>query len=98
MITVDTDEIVGRFVRDGHLVAMPAREAKRRLVLEHIAQSFEPGVYYPEHEVNAILRAWTDGGASDHATLRRYLVDHGLLARGHGRYWRSGGWIDVFDD
>ena len=97
MITVDTDEIVGRFVRAGPLVAMPAREAKRRVVLEHIAQSFEPGVYYAEREVDAILRAWTDGGGSDHATLRRYLVDHGLLARGHGRYWRSGGWIDVFD-
>jgi hypothetical protein len=26
------------------------------------------------------------------------LVDQGLLARGHGRCWRSGGWIDVFDD
>ena len=26
MIIVGTDEIVGRFVRDGHLVAIPARE------------------------------------------------------------------------
>ncbi len=92
------EQVVGRFVRDGTLLSLPAQDAKRRLVLEHVVQSFEPGVRYPEREVDAVLRAWTDGGTADHATLRRYLVDHQLLAREGGEYWRSGGWIDVLDD
>jgi hypothetical protein len=48
--------------------------------------------------VSAVLRAWTEGGEADHAALRRYLVDHGLLSRSGGEYWRSGGWVDVLND
>jgi hypothetical protein len=64
-------------------------------VLEHLVQAFEPGRRYPEREVDAVLRALA--ACVDHATLRRYLVDHGLLDREGGEYWRSGGWIDVLD-
>ena len=53
--------------------------------------SFEPGVRYPEREVDAVLRAWHD----DHAALRRYLVDEALLARENGVYWRVGGPVDM---
>jgi hypothetical protein len=91
------EQMIGRFVRDGRLLSMPAQESKRRLVLEHVARSFEPGHRYPEREVDAVLRAWTEGGSTDHAALRRYLVDHGLLAREGGEYWRAGGWVDVLD-
>jgi hypothetical protein len=91
------EQLIGRFIRDGRLVSLPAQDSKRRLVLEHIARSFEPGRRYPEREVDAVLRAWTEGGATDHAALRRYLVDHQLLAREGGEYWRAGGWVDVLD-
>jgi hypothetical protein len=91
------DDIVDRFVRNGRLIGLPAQESKRRLVLERVAQSFEPGRHFPEREVDAVLRAWTEGGAADHVSLRRYLVDHGLLSRGEGEYWRSGGWVDVLE-
>jgi hypothetical protein len=93
----DVEQVIGRFVREGRLLSFPAQGAKRRLVLEHVAQSFEPGRRYPERAVDAVLRAWTEGGGTDHATLRRYLVDHQLLAREGGEYWRSGGWMDVLD-
>lgn len=89
------DAVVSRFVRDGLLLGLPAQDSKRRLVLEHVVQSFEPRRRFPEREVDAVLRAWTEGGATDHVTVRRYLVDHGLLTRGDGEYWRSGGWVDV---
>jgi hypothetical protein len=75
------------FLTNGRLTTMPATRAKRLAVLEHIALSFEPGVRYPEREVNAILRAWYP----DHAALRRYLVDESFLAREAGQYWRIGG-------
>jgi len=86
-----TAAVLRVFVRDGRLVRVPAVMSKRRVVLEHIALSFEPGVRYAEREVNAILRAWHD----DHAALRRYLVDEGLLGREAGEYWRTGGWVDL---
>lgn len=89
------EQVVARFVRDGRLVSLPAAGAKRRLVLEHLVQVFEPGRRYPERQVDAVLRALAE--SVDHATLRRYLVDHGLLSREGGEYWRSGGWIDVLD-
>ncbi|NUT32795.1 MAG: DUF2087 domain-containing protein [Hamadaea sp.] len=79
------------FTEDGRLASMPARMGKRRFVLEQIALAFEPGVKYAELEVNAILRAFWD----DYVTLRRYLVDAGLLGRDSGVYWRTGGWVPV---
>jgi hypothetical protein len=88
-------DVVSRFVRDGRLRTLPAHDGKRRQVLEHLVQSFEPGRRFPEPEVDAVLRAWTTGGEVDHVAVRRYLVDHGLLAREGGDYWRIGGWVDV---
>jgi hypothetical protein len=79
------------FVRDGRLVQIPAARGKRRIVLEHLVASFEPGVRYPEREVDAVLRAWHP----DHASLRRYLVDEALMSRDKGVYWRSGGPVEV---
>jgi hypothetical protein len=79
------------FVRDGRLAQIPAARGKRRIVLEHIAANFEPGVHYPEREVDAVLRAWHP----DHASLRRYLVDEGLMSREKGVYWRTGGPVEV---
>jgi hypothetical protein len=61
------------------------------LLLDSIAQSFEPGRRYSEAEVNAILRTLHD----DHAALRRYLVDEDFLSREDGRYWRTGGTVDI---
>ena len=79
------------FFRDGRLTEVPAKESKRRIVLERIALEFEPGVDYDERTVNAIVGRFS----TDHAALRRHLVDEGFLDRDHGRYWRSGGRLDV---
>ncbi len=83
--------VLRAFVRRGRLLQMPTAAGKRRVVLEYIASVFEPGLRYAEREVNAILRSWYD----DYASLRRYLVDGGLLDREAGEYWRIGGWVDV---
>jgi hypothetical protein len=87
----DTDAVLRRFLVDGRLLSVPARRSKRLKVLEHIAMTFEPGVHYPEREVNVLLRAWHP----DYAALRRYLVDEHLLSRESGEYWRSGGPVVV---
>lgn len=87
------ETVLRTFVRDGRLLGMPAQRGRRRVVLEHLVQAFEPGVDYPEREVDAVLRTWSDG--IDHVTLRRYLIDEDLMRREDGVYRRSGGWTDV---
>ena len=86
-----TDAVLRAFTRDGRITSIPVQRGRRRLLLEHVAGSFEPGVRYPEREVNAILRAWYP----DHAALRRYLVDELLLDRAEGVYWRIGGPVEI---
>jgi hypothetical protein len=68
---------------------MPARQSRRRLLLDEIAQAFELGVRYPERTVSLFLRDIYP----DYAALRRYLVDEGFLSRADGEYWRSGGTV-----
>ncbi len=80
------------FVRDGRITVMPARRSARLLLLDRVAQAFEPGRRYAETTVNDILKALYD----DHVTLRRYLVDEELLSRTpDGTYWRSGGTVAI---
>ncbi|MGW0207535.1 DUF2087 domain-containing protein [Streptomyces sp. NPDC003233] len=84
-----TEAVVRVFVRDGRLVRLPAQWNRKLRILDYVAdQAFEIGHRYPEVEVNDILRRWCDGGATDHVTLRRYLVDLHLLHRENGVYWR----------
>ena len=90
-VPADTARVLRAFVRDGRLVSIPAQHAKRLVVLDVLAQEFEPGRRYPERKVNAILRKWND----DTAALRRYLVDDGFLDREAGEYWRAGGSVDL---
>jgi hypothetical protein len=77
--------------RDGKLVYLPEKFGKRQIVLEEVAQAFEPGTRYAEAEVNMVLRDLYP----DYAALRRYLIDSAFLSRGDGFYWRSGGTVDV---
>lgn len=79
--------VLRTFVYDGMIRQLPAKRAKRRIVLEHVVTSFEPGVRYPERAVDEILRTWHP----DYCALRRYLVDEELMAREAGIYWRTGG-------
>ena len=79
---------------DGRLRTIPARRSKRLVVLDHLAQLFEPGRRFEETEVNRRLRGVHD----DVAALRRLLVDDGFLTRDRGVYWRSGGSVDTDEE
>jgi hypothetical protein len=87
----EEEAVLKSYFRAGRLTEIPARQSKRKIVLTRIALEFEPGVTYPEREVNRVLQRFHP----DYASLRRYLVDEGLLSRERGRYWRSGGPVDV---
>jgi hypothetical protein len=77
------------FAHNGRIQNLPARMARRRLLLDVIAQAFEPGVRYPERQVSQFLATLHP----DFAALRRYLVDEDFLSRSGGEYWRTGGTV-----
>ena len=79
------------FVWDGRRTQIPTTRSKRLVVLDRLAQEFEPGRRYQERTVNTMLSRWHD----DPAALRRYLVDEGFLSRDAGVYWRTGGSVPV---
>jgi hypothetical protein len=87
----ETAEELGRFIRNGKLTHFPEAQPKRMLILDYVARWFDPGVYYPEKLVNAILRRFHP----DTASLRRFLVDEGFLDRKAGKYWRTGGTVPI---
>ncbi|MBN1147947.1 MAG: metalloregulator ArsR/SmtB family transcription factor [Anaerolineales bacterium] len=71
---------------DGRLKQFPSQQKKLEVILRHVAQAFEPGARYSEKQVNQILERFNQ----DTASLRRHLVEFGLMGRqgGGGEYWR----------
>jgi hypothetical protein len=76
---------------EGRLHTIPTKHSKLLVVLDRLAQAFEPGRTYPEAEVNQILGRFH----SDIAALRRYLVENDFMTREDSVYWRSGGTFDI---
>jgi hypothetical protein len=85
--------VLETFMKDGRIVQIPRQHAKRRVLLDLLAQEFDLGVRYSEREVNEILVRFHP----DTAAWRRYLVDEEFLDRDASSsvYWRAGGTVDV---
>lgn len=83
--------VLARFFSGRVLNEIPTQRAKRLIVLQRLVLEFDPGRRYTEFEVNDVLGAFHP----DWSTLRRGLIDEGLLDRdptpGGNVYWRSGG-------
>ena len=75
---------LARFFRGERLETMPRRAKDRDALLVYVVSRFEPGREYAEPEVNSLLMS----AADDVASLRRYLIDAGLLTRDRGVYRR----------
>ncbi|MDJ0380467.1 DUF2087 domain-containing protein [Streptomyces sp. G-G2] len=77
------------FVRDRVLVGLPeeADHEARRTVLRHVAEAtFAPGEDFDERTVTERLEPWCESGVLDPVSLRRALVDSGVLRRESGLY------------
>jgi len=83
--TPEQARVLRNFVENGRLKALPVHASQRRVVLEYLSTQFEDDVEYGERDVNELLGRFHD----DYASLRRYLVDEGLLTRSAGRYRRA---------
>jgi hypothetical protein len=85
----EVTRVLNAFVREGRITAIPMQRSKRLVLLDLLAQEFEPGRRYSEKMVNLVLGRWHQ----DTAAWRRYLVDEGFLDREAGEYWRTGGTV-----
>jgi hypothetical protein len=73
------------FIRDGRLASIPAREKRRLVVYRYLRdQVFTEDREYEEREVNQRLALFHP----DVATIRRGMVDAGLVTRLGGIYRR----------
>ncbi len=86
-VGAEAAKVLRTFVTDGRIRQIPTSQGKRLVILDWLAQEFEPGRRYSEAMVNLIIARHHP----DTAAWRRYLVDHGFLDRADGQYWRSGG-------
>lgn len=77
-------KVLKTFFKRGRLIEIPAQLKKRQIVLGKIVQEFEPAREYTEREVNQVLVEFHD----DVATLRRGLIEHGLMTRANSIYRR----------
>jgi hypothetical protein len=78
-------KVLETFLSRGRLTQFPAQRSKQQVILERLAEEFEPDREYTEREVNRILVEFYD----DVALLRRGLVSQGLMERAEGVYRRS---------
>jgi hypothetical protein len=62
---------------------LPAKDSLRRSMLaQFVAANFEKGKVYAEKEVDDIIHRVYE----DHCSVRRYLVDYGMMSRDRGQY------------
>jgi hypothetical protein len=80
-----TARILRSFVEDGRIRKLPEAHGKRQVVLQWVVDQLEDK-RYKEREISAILERYFD----DYATLRRELVNHRLMKREGGVYWKAG--------
>lgn len=77
-------KILSNFVENGRITQIPARYKKQFVIMKWVANQLEFDRRYPEAELNDILKQINP----DFASLRRYLIDHKLMARENNSYWR----------
>ena len=80
-----THRALKRLLVNGPLIGVPARPGDQALLLHLAAARFEAQKAYRESEVNEMLKSWLQSFCApfgiDHVTMRRLMVDSGLLSR-----------------
>lgn len=85
-LPADDARVIRAFFEGDRLREIPAQEKKRLVVLRYLRdRSFVEDRAYPEKEVNQRLGLFH----RDVASLRRYMVDAGLMTRAAGEYRRA---------
>ncbi|MBQ6650401.1 MAG: DUF2087 domain-containing protein, partial [Atopobiaceae bacterium] len=77
-------KVIKSFFEYDRLRSIPAQRKKRIIVLERIAELFEFGRTYEERELSEAIASVHE----DYCTIRRDMVDEGILRRDGSRYVR----------
>lgn len=80
------DKVLTAFLDElGHAVKIPTKEKKRLILFRKLMERFLPDKYYTEKQVNETIATMFD----DHVTVRRYLIEYGMLGRtiDGEKYW-----------
>lgn len=77
-------KVLQSFLNGERIKAIPAQQKKQLVLLHWLVEKFEPGRQYTEREVNDIIKQHHE----DSAWFRRSFIDHRLMARDKGIYWR----------
>ena len=73
------------FMPGGKLTVFPRKQEQMLIILDEVANKFEPNKQYKEQDINVILEEVNE----DYCTLRRSLVDYGYLTRQRGVYMKN---------
>ena len=76
-------KVLRNFFAGERLREIPASFKAFQVVLRWLARQFEPGVRYHERDLNEMIKRYHP----DCATLRRGMIDAGLMQRENNVYW-----------
>ncbi len=76
-------KILKAFFHKNRLIKLPVQRKKRLIVLNEFIRLFQLNREYKESEVNAIINTIYD----DHSSIRRMLIDEGIMKRNELAYW-----------
>lgn len=76
-------KVLTTFIDGDQITAIPRSYKKRMVIVNWLAGKFEPGMRYPEKQVNEIIACHHP----DYATFRREMIDARLMDREGGVYW-----------
>ena len=80
-----THQVLKRLLANGPLAGLPTRPVDQALLMGLAASRFKAQKTYRESEVNEVLKSWLETFCVpfgiDHVTMRRLMVDSGILTR-----------------
>jgi DNA-binding HxlR family transcriptional regulator len=77
------EKVLKTFIKKGKLTALPVQHKKKLIILDEFAKKFKPGVRYDEKLVDDVINTIYE----DHCTIRRLLIEEGLMIREKQIYW-----------
>lgn len=81
-------KVLRAFLEQDRIKQIPAQFKKKLVVLKWLASHFEEGRRYTEVEVNEVIEA----RHPEYTSLRRQMIDCGLMERDNRIYWRVADW------
>ncbi len=81
----EKENIIKNYIKNDKIINIPRAEKKKIIILKYLLQKFQRNKRYTEKEVNEIIKSMNE----DFATLRRYLIEYGFMARENNGsiYW-----------